>query len=121
MILDNEFKRFKTAEIREEIRQAYDNEKAKLHGVETTISMERGKNADDKSKLADGDIARLDDEVVRIKKSIEGYENQMRNLDIEVNGASKSNDFPDGYQGINQLLESLRELVGMLKDYIKRL
>lgn len=119
MILDLEFKRFKTAEIREEVRQAYDNSKAKLVSLETSISMERQKPKDSVSRMAEGDIARLDDEVVRVKQEIERYQAQMVAMDNDINGANPSSENHEGVIGINQNLDSLRELAGMLKEYIK--
>lgn len=119
MILDLEFKRFKTAEIREEVRQTYDNQKARLLAVETTIKMEREKPSEDASKMPEGDIARLEDEVVRIKLDIERYEAQIKQVDIDVNGSRETNEYPDGVVGINQQLDSLHELEGMIKDYAK--
>ena len=119
MIEDLNFKRFKTMEIREEIRQAYDEQKAKLLSVETTIKNERSKPDDEKyHKMAEGDIARLDDEVVRLKQEIERYEAQLKGIDIDVNGSTRTNEFPDGHEGIVQQLDALRELEGMLKEYI---
>ena len=120
MIEDLSFKRFKTQEIREEVRQTYDNQKAKLLSVETTISHERSKPEGD-IRLPEGDIKRLEDEVVRIKQDVGRYEAQLKGMDMDVNGSKPTNEYPDGHEGIVQHLDSLRELEGMLKDYIKNL
>jgi hypothetical protein len=121
MIQDLLFKRFKTAEIREEVRQTYDQKKAKLLSVETTIKHEREKTDGRQNKMAEGDIARLEDEVIRLKQDIERHEMQLKGIDIDVNGSPRTNEFPEGHDGINQQLDGLRELSGMLKDYIKNL
>lgn len=118
MILDLEFKRFKTREIREEVRQTYDTSKAKLLSLETTIKQEKDKQG---KGMAEGDIARLEDETVRLKRDIERYAAQIRQMDIDVEGSRETNEFPDGVAGINQQIDSLRELEGMLRDYIKGL
>jgi len=112
MILDLEFKRFKTREIREEVRQTYDNGKAKLQSLEMTIK---------EAKMPQGDLERLKDEVVRINRDNERYAAQIKAMDVDVEGSVETNDYPDGVSGINQQLESLRELEGMLKDYQKGL
>lgn len=118
MIEDLVFKRFKTAEIREEVRQTYDTQKAKLLSIETSIKHEREKT---ENKMPEGDIARFEDEVVRLKQDIERYEAQIKGMDIDVNGSNPTNEFPEGHVGINQQLDSLRELEGMVKDYIKNI
>ena len=122
MIVDLEFKRFKTSEIREEVRQTYDQHKAKLLSIETTITHEREKSkTGDVKAMPDGDIARLDDEVARLKQEIQRYEAQINAMDVDVNGANPTSENPEGFAGINQQLDSLRELEGMVRDYIKNL
>lgn len=121
MIEDLNFKRFKTKEIREEVRQVFDQQKAKLLSLETTIKQEKEKEASDTSKIPDGDVARLEDETVRLKRDIERYAAQIKGMDIDVEGSRETNEFPDGVAGINQQIDSLRELEGMLKDFIKGL
>jgi len=118
MILDLEFKRFKTREIREEVRQTYDTSKAKLLSLETTIKQEKDKQG---KGMAEGDIARLEDETVRLKRDIERYAAQIKAMDIDVEGSRETNEYPDGVAGVNQQLESLHELEGMLKDYCRAL
>jgi hypothetical protein len=119
-IEDLNFKKFKTAEIREEVRQTYDQQKAKLLSLETTIKNEREK-PEGAGKMPEGDIARFDDEVVRLKQNIERYEAQLKGIDIDVNGSVPTNELPEGHDGINQQLDALRELEGMVRDYIKNL
>ena len=124
MIADLEFKRFKTREIREQIRQEYDNLKAKLSVLETQIKQQA-----EKPTMEKGEIARLDDQKVLlerdIKRKVEGDDGLqiigMKQLDMQINGLAPSNEYPNGVQGINDQLEALRELGEILKDYIKSL
>ena len=115
MILDLEFKRFKTQEIREEVRVEYDNLKNKLALLETQIKQQK-----ENPTMEKGDIARLDDQKVLIERDMERFLNQIKSLDLEVNGSKPTNDYPDGVSGITQQLESLRELKDMLKECIKQ-
>lgn len=116
MIEDLIFKRFKTLEIREEIRQEYDNAKSRLAALDEQIKQEK-----EKPTLEEGEAKRLDDKKVLLEKDIERLENQMKGLDLEVVGTRPSNEYPEGVTGINETLDSLRELLGMLRTYIKTL
>jgi len=116
MIWDMEFKREKTRTVREEIRQVYDQSKAKLHAKEEQIKQQA-----ETPTMEAGEIARLDDDKVLLEKDVKRYEEQMAGLDIEVNGAAPSSDYPEGIQGINIQIDSLQELKQMLKEYIKNL
>ena len=40
-------------------------------------------------------------------------------FDLEVEGSWKTNEYPDGVQGLNQQIDALRELQIMLLDYLK--
>ena len=116
MILDLEFKRAKTQMIREQIRQEYDNLCSKMASLDETIKREK-----EAKKMEEGDIARLDDDKVRLQVDIDKLLGQMKDLDIEVSGCKPSQDYPKGYDGINQQLDALHELIIMLKDYTKNL
>lgn len=116
MIWDYEFKRAKTRAIREDIRKQYDQDKSKLAIIITQLGKEE-KNP----TMEKGDLARLEDEKVRLEKDLERWEAQMKGLDLEVEGSKKTQEFPDGVMGINQTLDSLRELQKMVKDYTKRI
>lgn len=115
-ILDLEFKRFKTQEIREEIRQEYDLMKSKLFILEEQIKKQK-----ESPTMEPGDIARLDDDKVILERDIRRFEDQITALDNEVSGARPSNENPEGIQGITQQLDALQELKGMVKDYVKRI
>lgn len=109
MVWDLEFKRFKTLEIREEVRQEYDNLKSKRCVVETQLEG----NPKDK--------ATLEDSKTILTRDIDRLEGQMKSLDMEVFGSKATAEYPNGYDGINQQLDALHELKEMLKSYIKGL
>lgn len=110
-ILDQEFKRFKTLEIREEIRKDYDTKKSLVAGLIENIKSDKPKE----------EIARFEDEKIRAEETIKRFEGQLKLLDKEVFGLTPSAEEPDGYNGIDQTLESLHELVEMIQDYMGRL
>ena len=114
MIWDLEFKKFKTLEIREDVRREYDNSKSKLFNAEKEIT-EWPKDKDE------GDKKRIEDKVVLLKRDIERYESQMKNLDFEVEGAKPNSQYPDGVQGVDDQIDSLQELKLMVRDWIKQL
>lgn len=114
MIWDLEFKIHKTKEIKEEIRQEYDFMNARIATLETQIK-DFPKDKDKNEK------ALLEDQKKRAERDRDRFENQMKALDLEINGAKPSKDYPDGVQGINSQVDSLRELVGMLKSWRKKL
>ena len=114
MIWDLEFKAFKTREIREDVRREYDQSKARLSAIEEQIII-WPKDKDE------GDRKRLEDKVVLQKRDVERFEAQMKQLDLEVNGAKPTVDYPDGVQGINHQVDSLQELKGMLEEWIQQM
>lgn len=116
MIWDFEFKKFKTLEIREEIREKYDQLNAKLDALNTKIESETAQKG-----KKDADVARLQDDKVRLERDIERLKSQMKDLDLEVFGSKPTQEHPHGLQGITHTLDSLRELQGMLKEYQKGL
>jgi hypothetical protein len=108
-IWDLEFKRFKTREIREEIRVEYDQMRARIAPLEQALAIA----ATEEEKA----------EATAAKEAVEGdasrFLAQMKGLDLEIAGSGPTGDYPDGVQGINQQLDALRELQGMIKEYIK--
>jgi hypothetical protein len=134
MIWDLEFKRFKSLEIREEVRMQYDSLKAKVQMVKDRIKtfpeldpelvkLEYSdiKLIDEKKKKWSDEENKLDDEKILMERDIQRYEGQMKQIDMDVHGANASVDRPDGVQGLDHQLESLQELKGMLKIYNKTL
>lgn len=114
MMWDLEFKKFKTREIREEIRVEYDGLRSRLEILQTKIKSEK-----ESPTMSEGDIKRLDDQEVLLKRDIDRLTEQMNALDVEINGAEKSANYPDGHQGMKQQLDALEELKVMLQEYIK--
>lgn len=111
MIYDFEFKIFKTKEIREDVRKEYDFMKSRIATLTSQIENFMGK----------AEKARLEDDKVRAERDVARFEQQMKNLDIEIYGIKPSAENPDGVSGIVDQIESLRELKGMLKSWIKSL
>lgn len=112
MIWDLEFKKFKTEEIKEDIRNEYDGAKSSIHTIDAQIkNWPKGKPEADKKQL--------EDRKVLAERDVKRYEAQMSMLDTEVKGAKPSADFPDGVTGIDQQIDSMNELKVMLKDWIK--
>lgn len=109
---DIEFQRYKTEEVREDIRKIYDGAQAKKASLENQI-----KNWPKDKDV--GDKARLEDEVVRTQRDIERYQAQMKEIDIQIHGTKPTNEYPDGADGMDQRVESFVELQGMLKDWIR--
>jgi len=105
MIWDLEFKVFKTREIREDIRVEYESMQSRIQSYKQQIK--DGVQGIDQLTLAERDAGRL---LAQIKQ-----------LDIEVNGTKPTNEHPDGATGITHQIDSLRELRGMLQDWIYKL
>lgn len=118
MTWDHEFKRFKTLEIREEIRADASSMKQRLEVLLLNIKKEeepgglKETNADE--------FKRLEDQRDLLNRDITRREEQLKGIDIEVNGADATQE-SEAYAGINQTIDSLRELDAMLRDYAKGL
>ncbi len=116
MIWDLEFKGFKTKEIRENVRVTYDDLKMKVNLLTTQIEME-----EKEPTMPEGDAARLKDQKVLHERDMGRYLDQLKAMDLDIQGSAPSSEYPDGVSGIVQQLESLQELKVMIKDYIKTL
>lgn len=112
LIFDLEFKKFKTREIREDIRVEYDSSRSRLLVLEEKIKQGPGKEGIDEFK-------RLDDQKVLLERDIKRFEEQMVQLDLEIKGTRPTADYPNGVQGIDQQIDSLVELKKMIEDWIK--
>ena len=114
MIWDLEFKRHKTQEIREGIRVECDALKSRIHGYEEQIkNWPEGGNVDERK--------RIEDQKVLAERDVKRFEGQMQELDLEVNGSKPTNQYPDGITGVNQQIDSMRELKEMLEGWISAL
>lgn len=146
MIWDLEFKREKSLMVREEVRQTYDNTQAKLFILLEKIKSqlltpekicevhnpEVGKEKIHKDKgvcaceykensMPVPEIEKLYDQKELFERDLNRYKAQMKQVDVDVGGSPKTNEYPDGEDGINQQLDALRELKGMVKDYLKKI
>ena len=108
-IWDLEFKRFKTREIREEIRVEYDQMRARLAPLEEAL----------KNAANEGEQRTIEEQKAAVESDTNRFMAQMKHLDVEVAGSGVTPEYPDGVQGINQQLDALRELQQMIKEYIK--
>lgn len=111
MIWDLEFKVFKTREIREDIRKEYDFMQARIEGfkkqiTETAADAEERKRLEDQLALAERDSTRM--------------LQQLKQLDLEVNGSKPTSEYPDGATGIVNQIESLHELKDMLHSWLNK-
>jgi hypothetical protein len=109
-----EFRRFKTLELREEIRGTYDTVKARLKALEDDIAKQKVNPT-----MEEGEIKRLDDKKVLMEKEIKGYEDQLKNLDVMIYGSKATAELPQGYVGLNQELDLNRESIESIKKYLK--
>ncbi len=112
MLWDLEFKRYKTQYVREQIRQEYDQIRSKLEILKTQINVEK-----DKPVMPADEFKRLEDQEIVFNKDVERKIAQMKQLDIEVNGAKPSVELPEGHQGLNETMDALRELMEVTKKY----
>lgn len=112
MIWDLQFKKFKTLEIREDIRKEYDSMQSRI----ATIDNQIGNFPDDGNK---DELKRLSEAKDLAMRDIERFKAQIDQLDAEVNGQSANEYNPEGTIGIVHNIDSLRELEQMLKDWIK--
>lgn len=107
MIYDLEFKRFKTCEIREGIRKDYDVLRARKESLDKQV----GNTPEDNT--------RIEDTKVVVNRDVSRLEGQIKRLDDEVNGRVPNQEDHEGVIGINEQIDSLRELRNMLKDWIR--
>ncbi len=113
LIWDLEFKAHKTREIREDVRKEYSNMMSRIDSLKTQV-------ANWPADKDEGDKKRLEDQIVLCQRDADRFVAQMRQLDTEVEGAPKTNENPDGVDGIVQQIGQLKEVQIMLKDWIKK-
>lgn len=106
---DLEFKVFKTRELREGVREDYDNSKAKL------FQLEKQRDA-----IPAGSKERepIQKQVDILAEDCKRYEGHMKTLDVEISGANPGEEYPEGAIGAVDQIQSLQELEKMLIDYI---
>lgn len=114
MIWDFEFKIVKFQETREEIRQEYDANEAKLEAMKKQLE-KFPEEGDPEEK------ARIEDQITLTERDSERYKNQIQGIDREIFGAKPTNEDPNGHIGIVEHIDNLRELVVMMNRYVKTL
>lgn len=113
MIWDLQFKVFKTREIREDIRREYDQMVSRLVSLDNQLkNFPEDGNIDEKK--------RIEDQITLATRDRDRFLAQMKQLDLEIEGSKPTNEYPDGVSGVNARIDSLRELEGMLKDWIEK-
>ena len=109
-----EFMRHQSTILKEEVRQELDQAKARLSVLETKMDNE-------KDKLEKGELARLEDQKTRLEKDIKDYKKQLDKMEMEINGAKKSSQYPDGVAGLVHTLDAEHEYKSFLESYLKTL
>lgn len=115
-LYDIYFKRFKMSVRREEERQKYDNTKAKLETLNQQIKQQK-----ENPTMPKGDIARLDDEKIRLEEDIKRYEANLKVYDEIIKGIPKSSEHPEGVPGLEDEIRNARDTVEIMKIYIKQI
>lgn len=113
-IWDLEFKIFKTREIREEIRQQYDQMLSRIDNL-------KGQIANWPADADPAEKARIADQQALAERDAERFVRQMQMLDAEVDGLKPTVDHPNGQIGISEQVDSVREVSSMITDYVKTL
>lgn len=114
MIWDFEFKVFKTREIREDIRQQYDQMLSRIEGYKTQLENWPAEQPEEDKK-------RVEDLRTLAERDAERFLKQMQMLDAEIEGVKPTVENQGGQVGVSEQIDSLREVEGMLKDYVKTL
>lgn len=108
---DREFQAVKTMGIREDLRKEYDHMQSIVDNFDKKI----------KNKMTEDENGSVKDQKTRAEADRDRLLGQMQQLDVEVNGTKPTEQYPEGHTGINQQIESLIEVEGMLKNHIKSL
>jgi seryl-tRNA synthetase len=116
-IWELEFQRFQTKEAREELRLEYDRLKHKKEALIKQIEDEKKKG-----KMPEGDIKRLEDELVRIDVQIIKTEKGNEKADPEDPAYQQLNleVFDKTISAYNVKLDEVRSLNILIKDYLKK-
>ena len=82
----------------------------------------RAQSLDEQIKTATDEQTKKahEDTRVLVERDAGRLEAQLKQLDVEVEGAKKSAEYPDGVDGIMQQVDQLQEVKIMLKDWIKK-
>lgn len=105
-----EFTRFQISQIRESIRQEYDQLRSRKEAINSTLKTEK-----DEVKITE-----MKDQLEKVENGEKVMLQQMQDKDIQVNGCKECEQFPDGVQGLNEQIEVARMTQQLYKDYLKR-
>ncbi len=119
MVWDLAFKKFKSRQFREQLRDECVGLKSRLEILNETIKKEELPGGL-KEKDVDN-FKRLEDQKVVLERDIKRLEDNMAQLDGEITGLKPSPENPEGFQGLNGQIEALHDLKGFVKEYIKTL
>lgn len=111
MIWDLEFKRYKTLEMRDEIREEHDGLKSRLELIENQL----------KTELTKEQTAEVEEQKKAVEEKIGKYQAQMEMLDFEIIGLRPNEQYPEGVQGINEQLDALQSLKAMYEEYLEQI
>lgn len=117
MIEDEKFSRFKTYQLKEEVRVEYDNEKSRLANTENKLK-EKEKTI---AEIGEDEYKRLEDEKVRAEVRIQRLKEEMDELTAKADGSRPTNEHPDGLHGNTQTIDKLYDLIDFVKEYINKL
>lgn len=133
MLWDSEFKKYKSLQIREEVRMSYDQTKARVQTIKEAmdkfpaldlelakLDYSDGKLIEEKKKKWSDEQNRVDDNKVLLERDLLRYESQMKQIDTDVFGAKPSAENPEGTQGIEHMIDSLQELKAIIIKDLKR-
>ena len=118
-LADLEFKRFKTKEGREEIRQYYTDLKAKREGLVAEMKRQDELEPGTEGKLSQGERNRLDDDLVRLDLQIKQTEEGRKKGDpgdyiMNLKG------FDQMLNQLNSQIDQIRSLRELIKEYISK-
>ena len=111
MIWDMELKCHQIRIEREEMRKAYDNSLASVEALKVSVENFKG-TKDDKGTL--------EDELTRAEANSKKLQDKLETLDKDLVGITPRNQYPDGVTGQLQQIDMLKDVIVLLKDYIKK-
>lgn len=115
MMWDLEFKIAKTKQMREGIRVEYDAAKSRHFNIEEQFKEEKTSGA----TIPEEQRKQLVDQKTVLERDIPRLEQALLQLDAEIEGVKPSAENPHGSAGVQNQIDQLRELHGMLEDHIK--
>jgi hypothetical protein len=109
---NQEFLLYEWRQMKEERRKQRDRCMESLDALEQQL-----KNKDNKEET----IKVLEEKKAEQVKYKEKVEYDLANVDLQINGMAPTEAVPQGFNGVLTQIDSLRERMKMLKDYIKQI